>query len=429
MVVGVAAIMFFNLVDTFWVGQLGPMELAAMGFTFPVTMIVSNLNIGLSIGASAVIARAIGAQQQREVRRLTTDALLLSLAIVIVVSALFLWQLRPMFSMLGADEVTLPLIESYMRPWLFGISLVTIPMIGNGAVRATGDTRSPAVIMLVAGFINAILDPVLIFGLGPVPEMRLAGASLATIISYFFATATALYILHGREKMLSLKLAPPAVMLDSVRRILRVGLPASATNLLTPLSGAAVTRLVSEHGPAAVAAFGVGSRLESLSMIGIFALTAAITPFVGQNLGASQMGRIDACRRFCLRASFIWGVPVALLLIAFARPIAGLFNDEADVVDLTVAYMRIVPISYSGFAMAILLASIFNALNVPLRATTIAAVRLLVLALPLAYLGSHLAGIKGLFGGIAAANVTVGFVAFWMGRNYLKHLGDEAPAS
>ena len=418
MVVGIAAIMFFNLVDTFWVGQLGPLELAAMGFTFPVTMVISNLTIGLSIGASAVIARAIGASEQQKVQRLTTDALLLSLIVVLCASALGLAFMHPLFVQLGADAQTLPLIEDYMRPWFWGVGLLVIPMLGNGAIRATGDSRSPAFIMVVAGLINAVLDPLLIFGLGPIPAMHLTGAALSTVISYAFATAVALWILIKREHMVTFRAVALRQVLASFRRILGIGLPASATNLLTPLSSAVVTRLVAEHGATAVAAYGVGVRVESLSMMGIFALTGAITPVVGQNMGAGQFGRIEETRRFAARAALVWGLPIALLLALFAEPLAWLFNDEENVVRITVAYMRIVPCSYAGFGLAILTASMFNALNVPLRATFIALVRLVILALPLAYVGSRMAGIEGLFAGVAAANILVGILALAMGRAY-----------
>lgn len=425
MVVGIAAIVFFNLVDTFWVGQLGPLPLAAMGFTFPVTMVVSNLCIGLSIGASTVIAQAIGAAEAREVRRLTTDALLLALVTVLCVAATGLIAMHPIFVALGASSETLPLIDSYMRPWFWGIGWIVVPMIGNGAIRATGDTRGPAVIMMVAGLINAGLDPVLIFGFGPVPAMGLRGAALATITSFVFATVVACWILFKRERMVVWRWVPLSRVLTSFRKILAIGLPAVATNLLTPLSSAVVVRLVAGHGPAAVAAFGVGVRIESLSMVGIFALTAAITPFVGQNLGAGKTQRIEEARRFTVSAAWAWCVPVAIILALMAPLLAAVFNDQPEVVRLTTLYLRLVPGSYVGFAMALLTASMFNALNVPLRATGVAFLRLVVLAVPLAYLGSAVAGLEGLFVGIAVANLAVGIVAYGMGRQRVAALSSR----
>jgi putative MATE family efflux protein len=422
MAVGVFAILFFNLVDTFWVGQLGAPELAAMGFTFPVAMVVTNLTIGLSVGATAVIAQAIGEGHEERVKRLTTDSLVLALIVVAVLIVVGLLTLDPLFRALGADAPTLALIREYMVPWYCGVGFLVIPMVGNGAIRAGGDTISPAVVMLVVGLVNAVLDPLLIFGLGPFPELRLQGAALATVASYVLSASVCLGILGLRERMLTFTSPALAEVLRSWRGMLRVGLPAAGTNLLTPLAGAVVTRLVAGFGNQAVAAYGVGTRLEGLSMVGIFAMTGAITPFVGQNLGAGKLDRIWQCLRFSVRASLLWGFAIAAFLSLLAEPLARVFNADEAVVGHTVAYLRIVPLSYFALSIALLVASMFNAMSAPLRATFIAFVRLVVLAIPLAWVGARLFGLEGLFAGIAAANVAVAGVALALAGTRMRQL-------
>ncbi len=424
MMVGIAAILFFNVVDTFWVGQLGPQALAAMGFTFPVVMVISNLTIGLGIGSTAVIARAIGEGQEERVKRLTTDSLILAMAVVCTVSGLGLLTIEPLFGALGADGPTIALIGEYMVPLYCGIGLLVVPMVGNGAIRATGDTKTPALVMVAAGVVNAVLDPALIFGFGPIPAMGLRGAALATVASYVVAAVGGFYVLGWRERMLSLALPRPAEVLASWRAILHVGIPAAGTNLLTPLAAGAVTRIVSFHGAHAVAAYGVGTRIEGLSLIGVYAMTAAITPFVGQNHGAGQVGRNREALRFVSVASLVWGLAVTAILALAAGPLARIFNDDPEVVEFTVAYLRAVPWSYPLFGIALLVASVFNALDMPTQATLLAALRLLVLAIPLAWLGSELFGVVGLFLGIAAANVVMGAVAGFYARHRLLALED-----
>ncbi len=419
---GIGAILFFNVVDTFWVGQLGAAELAAMGFTFPVAMIVTSLTMGIAIGGTAVIARACGSGHQERVRRLTTDALALSLMLVVVVSALGLMTIRPVFTALGANSETLPLIEQYMTPWYAGIGLLVVPMVGNGAIRGAGDVRTPSIILGLAGFGNAVFDPVLIFGWGPIPAMGLQGAALATIGSYAVAMVAALYVLVVREGMLSFRVPAASEVLESWRAILHIGIPAAGTQLLTPVAGAVVTRIVADQGQTAVAAYGVATRVESISMIGVFAMTAAITTFVGTNLGARKTARIQETLRFCVRAAFIWGLGAAAFLGLLAGPIAGLFNDDAAVVGMTALYFRTVPITYAGLSVALLVASMCNALNVPLKATLIAFVRLMLLAVPLAYVGSLLFDLWGVFLGIATANVLVGIVGYVVGSQHVRAL-------
>lgn len=425
MMVGIAAVLFFNIVDTFWVGQLGPHELAAMGFTFPVAMVVTNMTIGISIGATAVIARALGQGQDDRVKRLTTDSLILAVLLVVTVSAIGIATVDPLFSLLGADAETLPLIREYMIPWYAGVGLLVIPMVGNGAIRASGDTKTPSFVMVAAGLGNACLDPLLIFGWGPVPAMGLRGAAYATVGSYTLAMIVAFYVLGKREKMLSFELPGFAAVLASWKAILRIGLPAAGTNLLTPVAAGAVTRLVSDYGPHAVAAFGVGTRLEGLSMIGVFAMTAAITPFVGQNLGARNGGRIQETLRFVVKLSLGWGLGAAVLLALVADPLARIFNDDPEVIAQTKLFLRIVPISYAAFGIAILVASVFNALDQPLKATVLALFRLIVLAVPLAWLGSELYGLAGLFAGIGVANLISGAVAGLYARREVRDVARE----
>ena len=143
MVVGLAAIILFTVVDTFFVGRLGATPLAAMSFCFPVNFVVYSVTMGIGIGTTSVISRAIGEGDQARVRRLTTHALVLALGTVTLIAGIGLVTMDPIFSAMGADATTLPLIREYMTPWLWGVGLLVIPMVGNSAIRATGDTVSP----------------------------------------------------------------------------------------------------------------------------------------------------------------------------------------------------------------------------------------------------------------------------------------------
>ena len=411
MVVGIAAVLFFNLVDTFWVGQLGAMELAAMGFTFPVVMVVTNLTIGLSIGSTAVIAASLGEGDPEAPRRLTTDALLFALLIVAAVCAVGVATIDPLFRALGADAETLPLIREYMEPWYLGVGLLVIPMVGNGAIRATGDTLTPSLVMIAAGLTNAGLDPLLIFGWGPFPALGLRGAAYATLGSYGISFVACGWLLVRREHLLSFHRPTAAAIAASWRRILRIGLPAAGTNLLTPLAAGAITRLVAQHGPQAVAAYGAGVRVEGLAMMGVYALPAALTPFVGQNHGAGQVDRIRETLRFNVKAAAVWGLAAAAVLALVADPLARLLNEDPAIVRTTRLFLWIVPASYIPYGIALLVAAMYNAMEKPLKATFLAALRLIALAVPLAWLGSQLFGIPGLFAGIAAANTVMGITA------------------
>ncbi len=412
MVIGIASIVLFQVVDTFFVGQLGVTPLAAMSYTFPITFIVLSVGMGLSIGATAVIARAIGQGNQTLVRRLTTHSLLLAAVVVTVLASLGLLTLRPLFTLMGAGADTIPLIVEYMLPWYMAVGFLIIPMVGNGAIRASGDTKTPMYIMLVAGLVNLALDPLLIFGLGPFPRMELRGAAYATAISWVLTFVFGLWILHYREHMLELERPRLKEVLSSWQRVIRIGLPAAATNLLLPLALLIITRFASNFGEDAVAALGVGTRVEGLALVGANALSTATTPFIGQNFGAGNHERIRGAFGFLVKAALIWGAGVALPLFVFADEFASWFNDSPAVVTLAAEFLRIVPASYGALGVGVIIGTFFNALNEPARSALVMVVRLFALAVPLSYVGMRLYGMPGIFAGLSVGNFAIGVIAF-----------------
>ena len=412
MVLGIASVVAFNVVDTFFVGQLGANALAAMSFTFPVVFVVMSVAMGLSVATTVVISAAIGRGDDRTVQRLATHALALATGIVGVFCVVGLLTIEPVFRALGAADETVPLVRQYMVPWYIGVGFLVIPMVGNGAIRATGDTKTPSYIMMFAVLTNLVLDPLLIFGVGPFPRLELQGAAIATVIGRSLTFVAALWILYRRERMLWLRLPSLAELWDSWGRILHVGIPATAARILVPLSTGVLTRMVADYGPNAVAAFGVGQRLEALAIIGIGALGAANSPFVGQNYGAGQYDRVRQALRFGFKVSMAWGAAVAAFLAVFAHPLARMFNDEPEVIGAAVQFLWIVPISYGLYGAALLVIETLNAIQRPMHATALVVIRLFALAVPLAWVGSRFWQVSGIFGGIAAGNVLIGLLAF-----------------
>ena len=436
MVLGLVAVVLFNVVDTFWVGRLGARELAAMSFTFPVVFLIMSIAMGMGIGVTSVVSRVIGAGKSDEVCRLTTDGLLLANAMVVVVALVGLATINPVFRALGAPPDIVALIRQYMVPYYIGVGFIVIPMTGNAAIRATGDTRTPSLIMIIAGGVNIVLDPLLIFGIGPFPRLELQGAAIATVIAYMVTFVAAFWILWKREHMLEFSRPRVRDVLASWSRILYIGVPAAGTQMLVPLGTGILTRIVSGFGPEAVAAFGVGTRIESLSLIGPMALASSFAPFVGQNLGAKNCRRIRSGLRFSILTSLVYGAVMAIALAILARPIASVFTKESDVVELIVRYLSVVPVSYGLFGGMFAVNATFNASNHPLRAALVISFRLFVLAVPLALLGSMWNGVPGIFGGIAAANIVIGVIAILMARSFLRdiekrldiEIGDKKPS-
>ena len=417
MIFGILGMVAFNLVDTFFIGQLGTNELAAISFTFPVVFVIGSLAMGLGMGASAVISRAIGEGDPTRVQRFTTDSLILSVLVVVVFIVIGLLTIDQVFGLLGATPQVMPLIKQYMLIWYPSMIFVVIPMVGNNAIRATGDTKTPSVIMLVAVAVNIILDPLLIFGIGPFPALALAGAAIATAIARAITLVVSLWVLYFRDHMITLVRPGLDTLLNSWKRILYIGLPAAGSNMVIPLGTGVITSLVAVYGAAAVAGFGVASRVDMFSLTIIMALSSVLGPFIGQNWGAGKTGRVILATNYSLRFSIGWGLAITLLLAVTAPSIASLFNDNPAVTSVTAAYLRIVPLSYGLLGVVLLVRTALNVLNRPFQAAALTVIQMFVLYIPLAYIGSYLFGVPGIFVAAAAANVIAGIVAYiWLRR-------------
>ena len=407
MIFGMITLMMFNLVDTFFISLLGTEPLAAVSFTFPVTFTVISLAIGLGIGTSAVIAKALGSDKLDEARFDASIALLISVVLVFCLSVVGYVFINPIFELLGAGQQVLPLIHDYMSVWFLGSVFLITPMVGNSVLRASGDTKTPSLVMGGAGLINAVLDPILIFGLGPIPALGIQGAAIASVIAWSFAVVIILYILAIKNGLLSLY-AGQQTIIGAIRKILKIGLPAAGANMLTPIAMAVMTALVAKHGPEAVAAFGVGSRIESIASLVVLALSMTLPPFVSQNFGAGKLGRVKEALKFVM----IWQFGIYLLLLLTSGFIAHVFGKEQAVIDVIKLFIYILPLSYGLQGVIILSNSSFNALHKPMNALILSIIRLFVFYVPIAYVGSEIAGLTGLFIGAAVGNLFTAFVAY-----------------
>jgi Na+-driven multidrug efflux pump len=261
-----------------------------------------------------------------------------------------------------------------------------------------------------------VLDPLLIFGWGPVPGLGLFGAALATAVSWVVTFFWALYVLHVREGMLEWRLPRLPRLLRSWRRLLKIGLPAVGANLMIPVAQMVLTRMVASYGALAVAAFGVGTRIESVAMIGVFSMSTVLNPFVAQNFGAGRFARIREALAFIVKFSVVHGAVLALALGLLAVPVAALFSESEDVSSRAAWYLKLVPWSYGALGVGVIVGTLLNALSRANSAAVLTAVRLFVLIVPLSYVGSTCFGFEGLLGGLALGNLLVGISSWALAR-------------
>jgi len=415
MVIGIVAVFFFNLVDTFFIGLLGTTSLAAVSFTMPIAMVVMNLAIGLGIASSALIARAVGGNEHSLSQRYVTASLLLTIAIATVMIALG-WHFNDdLFLLLGATPELLPEIWQYMKYWWPGAWMMMLMIVINSSMRAVGNTKLPSMMMLGSAVLNAVLVPILIFGLGPIEGMGIAGAALASTLCWAIVVMVMIYslakidLLHWADMTLK-------ELIAIWKRLMVVGVPAMITNVLVPIASGILLVMVAPMGEQAVAAFGVGARIEPFAIVVVLALTSTLPVFVGQNFAAGQHERIWQALSIGIRFIIVWQLLVWLLLWLVSPFFALIFSQDPVVIDKIGHYLMLMPIGYAGMGVVLCANAALNALQRTGISMTLNLIRLVLFYVPFAWVGSQYYGFEGVLMGASLGNLLAGILVWGMIR-------------
>ncbi|MGI2200878.1 MATE family efflux transporter [Shewanella baltica] len=414
--IGIMTILGFSLADTFFISQLGTEALAAISFTFPVTLVISSIAIGIGAGVSTNLGRLFGSGNAHKAKVFLHDALLLTFVLIASLAALGSIFITPLFRLLGANDDSLPLIHDYMIYWYISAPLLVLLMVGNQGLRSTGDTRSPAMIMALAAIINLILDPLLIFGIGPFPRLEIQGAAIATLFAWLVALSLSGYLLIVRRKMLEWTVFDIDRMRANWTKLAHIAQPAALMNLINPLANAIIMAMLAHIDHSAVAAFGAGTRLESVLLIVVMALSSSLMPFIAQNLGAGQPQRAKEALLLSIKFIFIFQTILYIPLIFLAEPIAHLFSTDPLVIEWLSFYILVLPCAYGPLGIVIIVATSLNAYHRPMSSLVINLCRLVLLMLPLAALGSYIGDVKGLLLALPVTNILMGIACYWLAQ-------------
>ncbi|TXR54193.1 MATE family efflux transporter [Reinekea thalattae] len=408
MSLGILAIQMFALVDTWFIAFLGTEPLAAVSFTFPVVFTVSSLSIGLAIGVGASVGRLLGQGEILKAQRFTTDSLILATFLVAVLSAFGILFMNPLFTAMGSGPEMLVLIREYMLVWFIGIPFLVLPMQGNAAIRASGDIKTPSKVMFLAGLLNAGLDPIFIFWL----DMGIRGAAIATLVAWMISFCVAFYMLRYRLKLITFEQFNFETLLKNWQQLMKIGLPAALTQMLSPITAGIIISMLSAYGVASVAAFGVGVRIEAILLIFVMATGGILPTILGQNYGAKNYQRSAEAIRFILTRVTLLYLLLYFVVFIFARPISRIFTSDPDVIELAVLYLRIIPLSYCGMAATMILAQIYNTLHRSMTSLVITLLRISVFVIPMTWFGARVAQTLGVYVGLASAQLISGVIFF-----------------
>lgn len=419
MMFGVLSLMSFQLVDSAFIGQLGVLPLAAQGFTLPIQMIIIGLQVGLGIATTAVIARALGANQIRYAKQLGGLVVAIGSIGVALFSVIIYLLRHPILALLSAPESVYQIVDSYWIYWLISAWVGAVLYFLYSLCRANGNTMLPGTMMMVTSILNLILDPIFIFTF----DLGIEGAALATILAFGIGVFVVAPKVSKRHWMLfdwsDLDVG------KSIRSISHIMGPAMISQLLPPLSSMLATKLLASFGTAAVAAWALGSRFEFFAMVAILALTMSMPPMVGRLLGAGQLQDIRKLVR--IACQFILGFQLIIAVVTYllSGHLAALMTSEQSVESILHWHLMIVPISLGPLGICMLMVSVSNALAKSYTALTISALRLFVFFLPCLWVGAQIAALHGLFIGALVGNILAGLAAWSMYQRALRQVEQQ----
>ena len=348
----------FLVVDTFWLGRVGAVAIAAASTAGFVMWLAQTLGEGAANGSGAVLANAVGADDEPGVRRSAAAGQALAVWGAAVVSSIGLATAHSVFVFMGtAGDVTAE-GRSYLWVILLGMPAYFVFTWLSAAFRATGDARTPLKLLAIAAAVNLLVDPVLIFGLGPLPALGVTGAALATVAAWLFSAAWGWRLLGrlGIRPLVRDLLRPPR---EEIWSALKVGIPLGLEGAFFSVVYIFLTKVTTDFGTPAVAALGVGHKIELLNYFVCAGMGAAATTLVGQNLGAGNPLR---AARATWRTLFLTCLPVGavtLVLVSFPDRAVAFFNADPEVVSAGTTYVLLASLSQLFMAFEVVCLSAF----------------------------------------------------------------------
>jgi len=400
----------FSLIDMMWVSRIegiARQSIAAVALTQPIIFIIFTIIMGIAASTTAMVARSVGARDQKQAEDVAFQSLILSTFASLAVAALGLVFSGQLFSVMGADAEVVQLSGGYLRIILGGSMVMFLLFIISAVLRGAGDAYTPMVILVVSVIINALLDPLLIFGVWPFPKLDVNGAALATVISRGIGCAIGFYFLFRNKVRIKLSIRDFRIHAGIMWKLIKIGMPNSAMMTMRSLMTFAVMWIVVGFGTSAVAAYGIGGRIYGLILFPAFGLAMAPVTLVGQNLGAGKPDRAERSSWLTVfYLSVLMGVSSVIIFI-FARPLISFFNETPDVVSTGVSFLRVTCPFYIATAFGLTLGRSLVGAGDTVSPAVMTFISLWLIQVPLAYFLSRpdALGITGVWWAISAATV------------------------
>jgi putative MATE family efflux protein len=420
----------FNVVDTFYGGAVSTQALAALSLSFPVFFLIIAVGAGISTGATALIGHALGAGESKQARHLAAQTVSFGLLHGVLVTFLGILLAPLLFGLLGAKGGLLGLALDYMNAIFAGSIFFLVNYVCNAILNATGDSRSFRNYLVTGFFLNLLLDPWFLYGGLGVPALGLAGVAWATVLVQ--ALGNCYMLLRVRRCGMLAGFRWRELLPDgrAYLELARQGFPSSLNMMTVAIGIFVITWFVARFGAAAVAAYGIATRIEQIALLPVMGMNVATLALVAQNNGARRLERVAATVKTALRGGILLMAAGTAAVFLLARPLMAVFSQEPAVVEIGVSYLRIEAFVLVAYVVLYTCVAVLQGLKRPLFPLLIGLLRQIVLPLPVFYLLAVVLnwGVLGIWWGIFFVTWGAACVALYYVGRMVTALVKEAVA-
>ncbi|WP_049896961.1 MATE family efflux transporter [Natrialba chahannaoensis] len=407
----------YNIADTFWLGHYGTTELAAISFAFPIIFLLISVALGFSVAGSILVAQYTGAGRESKAEYAASQTVSFSIIASLLLGFLGYFIVEDLLALFGAGADVIDAATTYMQIYSVGLVFVFGFLMFIALMRGYGDTVTPMLIMFVSVVINIVLDPLLIFGVGPIPELGIAGAAYATIIARGVTLVIGLWLMFRGYRGVRIRLSQMVPDLSYGLKLVRIGLPASFEGASRALSIALLLFIVSLFADTVIAAYGVGTRLLSVIVLPAIALSQGVETMTGQNIGDGNPDRAAAANRFAAIALFVFLTAAGLLSAIIAEPLVSIFTNDPAVIDHGATFMHFVAPTFGLFGAMYVYIGGFRGAGMTLTAAGLVILAFGVVQIPVAWVAADAFGPPGIWLSFAVSHLVGALAAlFWFNR-------------
>jgi len=422
----------YNVADAFWLGRYSANAVGAISLAFPIIISLIAFGTGFNIAGSTLVAQYMGADSDGSANKVAGQTLGFVVAAGVILSIVGYYGARPMLSLYPSDpstaEQVVPLAADYMEIFFLGLPFMFGFMAFSALMRGYGDTRTPMRVMLVSVALNVVLDPILIFGIGPFGRMGIEGAAVATVVARTVGGLVGVYVLFGTDVGPSVRVGHLKPDLSYINDIVRLGVPAALEESAGALAMLVLTVVIVTFEPAVIAAYGLGNRLISLVFLPAVGFGKATNTMVGQNLGAGKPERAERAVKLAAQVGASVMFVLAVIAAVFPEPIVSVFmatgtDEAARTIEYSTEYLRIRTVEFAFIGIFQVLVGAYRGAGNTKTALAFSMIALWCVRVPaVAYLGLETSlGATGIWIGVALGHV-VGAVAaaLWFTRGTWK---------